>query len=175
MSLERPLAEHPYEKLPPVPSFTVTSDDFTDGQQLGKKFAADGDNVSPHLAWSGFPEETQSFVVTCFDPDAPTPSGFWHWSVVDLDSSVTSLPTGAGESDLTLPGATFHVRNDGSGYDYTGAAPPAGDRPHRYFFAVHALDVPTLGAEEDDSPTKVAFLSVFHTLARGLIVATYQQ
>lgn len=172
--LDRVEAQHPYEKLPAVPSFEVTSNDLSNGNTMPAQFTAEGGNTSPHLAWSGFPAETQGFVVSCFDPDAPTPSGFWHWSVVDLDSAVTSLEQGAGQSDLTLPGAAFHVRNDNSTFDYTGAAPPEGDRPHRYIFAVHALDVPTLGIEEEDSPTKVAFMSVFHTVARGLLTVNFQ-
>ncbi|WP_454295001.1 YbhB/YbcL family Raf kinase inhibitor-like protein [Salana multivorans] len=175
MDLQRPVPPPPYDQLPPVPSFEVTSRDLIDGAPLGDEFAAQGENTSPHLAWSGFPPETQSFVVSCFDPDAPTPAGYWHWTVVDVDGAVTELERGAGQSDLTLPGAAFHVRADGGDHAYEGAAPPPGDRPHRYVFAVHALDVDTLELEPETSPTAVAFNALFHTIARGTLTATYQR
>ncbi|MFC7406885.1 YbhB/YbcL family Raf kinase inhibitor-like protein [Georgenia alba] len=175
MNLDRPLAQDPYEKLPTVPSFALTSTDITDGAPLPVAHTQDGANTSPQLSWSGFPEETKGFVVTCFDPDAPTPSGFWHWTVVDLSADVTSLAQGEGESDLMLPGAAFHLRNDGGTHAYVGSAPPEGDRPHRYYFAVHALDTETLELGEDDSPTKCAFMTLFHTVARATLVATYQR
>lgn len=172
---QRPVAPDPYDQLPPVPSFTLTSSDLADGQPLPAEFTADGGNTSPQLSWSGFPAETQSFLVSCFDPDAPTPAGFWHWTVVDVSADTTELEQGWGQSDLMLPGASYHVRNDGGGHDYTGAAPPPGDRPHRYVFAVHALDVDTLDLDPDDSPTKVAFTALFHTIARATLTATFQR
>lgn len=170
----RPLAPAPYELLPPVPHFHVESVDFEDGEELPPQFSAPGENVSPGLSWSGFPPETKSFLVTCFDPDAPTPAGFWHWSAVDIPGDVTDLERGAGCPGLSLPVPAFHVRNDGGGRDYMGPYPPAGDRPHRYIFAVHALDVDSLGLSEEDSPTKVAFTALFHTLARATITGTFQ-
>lgn len=175
MGLERPVMVNPYDYLPPVPAFTVTSEDVTDGEQAAPRFVHDsvgGENVSPQLAWSGFPEGTQSFVVTCFDPDAPIPSGWWHWAVVDVPVSVTSLERGAGESDATLPGG-FHVRTDFGSASYGGCAPPPEDHPHRYFFVVHAVDVPTLGVEASVSPAVVGFNLAFHTLARAAIAPTY--
>lgn len=173
MSLERPVAPDPYDLLPQVPTFAVTSTDVADGQQLEELFVhpgVGGKNLSPQLAWSGFPAETRGFVVTCFDPDAPTGSGFWHWVVVNLPVSVTELPRGVDP----LPDGAFSIRSDYGDAGYGGAAPPPGDRPHRYVFAVHALDVDRLDVGSDATPAYVGFNLAFHTLARATIRPTYQ-
>ena len=172
MSLDRPVAPDPYDLLPSVPSFTVSSDDVHDGEPFGLIHAgawAGGENVSPHLAWSGFPAETKSFAITCYDPDAPTGSGFWHWSAVNIPVHVTSLASGA-----ELPDGAFSVRTDFGHDGYGGSAPPPGDRPHRYVFAVHAVDVEKLDVTPDVAPAVVGFNLNFHTLARATIRPTYQ-
>ncbi len=168
----------PYDYLPSVPSFTVTSEDVAHEEHMGDKqaynsFGMSGGNISPQLSWSGFPAETKGFAVTCYDPDAPTGSGFWHWLAIDIPASVTSLPEGAGAGDDKLPDGAFHVRNDYGTKDFGGAAPPAGDPPHRYVFAVHALDVEKLGIDSDVTPAIAGFNLRFHTIARGLLVPVY--
>ena len=171
----------PYDFMPPVPSFAVESNDVADGQQMSQAqvfdgFGMTGQNISPELRWHGFPTETQSFAVTCFDPDAPTGSGFWHMVLLDVPVSVTELRTGAASGDLAVPEGSFFVRNDYGVKAFGGAAPPQGDPPHRYVFAVHALDLPSLaaqGVDSDVSPAVAGFNLRFHTIARGMIIPVF--
>jgi Raf kinase inhibitor-like YbhB/YbcL family protein len=172
----------PYDFMPPVPSFTVESSDVAAGQQMSNAqvfdgFGMTGENISPELRWHGFPPETQSFAVTCFDPDAPTGSGFWHLVLLDVPASVTELPTGATSGDLSgLPPGSFCVRNDYGVKAFGGAAPPQGDPPHRYVFAVHALDLTSLasqGLDSDVTPAVAGFNLRFHTIARGSLIPVY--
>lgn len=177
MSLDRPVAPDPYALLPEVGSFAVASTDVSDGALMDKAQvhpSAGGKNISPRLAWSGAPDGTRGYVVTCFDPDAPIPGGFWHWIAVNLPADCTELPPDAGKDDDSLPGDAFHVRNDMSSRDYAGAAPPPGDQDHRYYFVVHAVDVDKLDVDEDASAAVVSFNLAFHTLARAVLTPVYR-
>ena len=174
MTLDRPVTPNPYDLLPAAPSFTVTSADVTEGAPLKDDQVADLGNTSPQLSWEGAPEGTKSYTVTCFDPDAPTPSGFWHWVLVDLPADVTSLDAGAGADGATLPGGAFMCRNDGGPKAFMGAAPPQGDQVHRYFFVVHAVEEETLGVDSDASPAVVSFNLAFKTAGRAILHGTYQ-
>jgi Raf kinase inhibitor-like YbhB/YbcL family protein len=171
---------NPYERLPQVASFELTSDDVGDGEQLPQRqvsgiFGAGGEDISPQLAWSGFPQSTRSFAVTCYDPDAPTASGFWHWAVVDIPGDVTELPGGVGdERGEQLPSGAFQLRNDGGMKRYIGAAPPPGHGRHHYYFVVHAVDIESLGIDRDATPAFLGFNLFSHTLGRAMIAPWYE-
>jgi Raf kinase inhibitor-like YbhB/YbcL family protein len=178
---DRPLSYDPYEHLPQVPAFTVTSSDLSHGEVMATPhvsgvMGAGGEDRSPQLSWSGFPEGTKSFAVTVYDPDAPTASGFWHWAVANIPASVTELPSGAGDKDRpSLPDGSVQLRNDGGFAGYIGAAPPSGHGPHRYFVVVHAVGAETLDVTADTTPAVLGFNLFFHTLARATLVVTYEE
>ncbi len=174
------MANNVYGSVPEVPELAVSSPDFADGArlpdaQVSAGALASGEDRSPALEWGPAPEGTRSFAVTCWDPDAPTGSGFWHWAVYNIPADVTSLPAGAGTpGSADLPKEARSVRNDGGVPGFVGAAPPVGHGEHRYIFAVHALDT-TLDLDEDVSPARLGFNMFGRTLARGLVTGTWNR
>ena len=170
---------NPYEFLPKLPSFTLTSESVIDGKPLSNDqvsgiMGAGGSDVSPQLSWSGFPEATRSFAVTMYDPDAPTGSGFWHWAVANLPATVTDLPAGAGDGS-GLPGDALILANDAGLKRFIGAAPPAGHGAHRYIIAVHAVGVEKLDLPAEATPAYLGFNLFGNAIARALIHGTYEQ
>lgn len=153
-------------------AFTVTSTGFHDGGALPDAQVYAKGNRSPQLSWSGAPEGTKSFAVTCYDPDAPTGSGFWHWTVANLPADTTELAEGA--SPAGLPRGAVEGRTDFGEPGYGGAAPPAGHGPHRYIFTVFAVDVDHLPVTPEDSGAKYGFNLHFHTLAKASITGVYE-
>ncbi len=171
------MTRNPYDDLPEVAGFDVRSNDVADGETLPRAqvsgiFGAGGEDVSPHLAWSGAPTGTQSFAVTVYDPDAPTASGFWHWAVYNIAADVSELPTGASGSDM--PDGAVELNHDGGGPGYLGAAPPPGHGPHHYYTVVHAVDVAKLDLPAGAAPAILGFNLFSHTLGRAIIVPVYE-
>lgn len=164
----------PYAPLKDLPAFPLTSTDLVDGAELAEAQRAPA-NVSPQLAWSELPAGTKSLAITCLDPDAPTGSGYWHWAVFNIPASLTELPTGAG-SDATLGGidGVVTLANDANMRAYYGANPPPNHAPHRYLFAVHAVDVETLDIDPDSTCTVLGFNLYFHSIARAILWGWYE-
>ena len=153
-------------------AFTLTSNDLVDGGALSDAQVYAKGNSSPYLAWSGAPEGTKSFAVHCYDPDAPTGSGFWHWTVANIPADVTELAAGA--SPDNLPKGAIEGRTDFGAPGFGGAAPPAGHGPHRYIFTVFAVDVNQLDVTADNSGAVFGFNLFFHTLAKASITGIYE-
>lgn len=157
-------------------ALTVSSTQFADGGTLPNSavyngFGLNGGNTSPDLSWSAGPPATKSYVVTCYDPDAPTTSGFWHWVMMDIPASRTSLPAGAGAPEHAPPGTVLGYTDYGSS-GFGGAAPPPGP-PHHYHFSVYALDVETLGLGPGTTGAMVMFCMNGHILDQGRITALF--
>ena len=140
--------------------FTLTSPDIKPGGTIGDEFVFNnfgctGQNVSPALSWKGAPAGTKGYVLTVYDPDAPTGSGFWHWVMYNIPASVTSLPQGAG-----APG-------------YGGPCPPKGDKPHRYIFTIYAVNTDKLDVPPNPTAAVVGFVTHYATLAKASFTARF--
>lgn len=163
-------------RLRTFPALELRSADFTDGGALpvtAWSSSRGGADRSPELSWGDPPAETKSFAVSCYDPDAPTGSGYWHWAVSDLPAGIRSLAAGAGDGEPgSLPAGALTLPNEVRLPRYLGAAPPAGTGVHRYVFVVDVLDVESLGLNGDETPAILGFHRHFHTLARGILTGT---
>ena len=156
--------------------FTLASADVKPGamlteQQVFNGFGCSGANISPQLSWKDPPAGTKSFVVTVFDPDAPTGRGWWHWVVYDISATARALPQGAGAgSGQNLPQGARQTANDFGGPGYGGPCPPPGS-PHRYVFTLYALDAASIGA--GGGPAEVAAGLKPHALAEASFTVSY--
>jgi len=159
--------------------FKLESPDIKANGTLDKKFEANvfgcgGENKSPALQWSGAPKDTKSFAVTVYDPDAPTGSGWWHWSVINIPANVTELKPDAGNaSNANLPQGARQVRIDYGVAAWGGACPPEGDKPHRYIFTVHALKTDKLEIPADATAALAGFMINANSIGKASFTAKY--
>jgi Raf kinase inhibitor-like YbhB/YbcL family protein len=162
----------------------ITSNSFKDGDYLPSEhilsadygFGCSGGNRSPHLRWEGAPPGTRSYALLCFDPDAPTGSGFWHWVVVNIPPQVTELSVDAGNpAGGKLPAGALQVRTDFGKPGYGGPCPPEGAHPHRYLFTIHAVSLDKLPVTSDTSAAVVGFYLNFNTLAKASLMGLFKR
>ncbi len=160
-----------------VQALELSSTDIASEKPLGSAqvyqgFGCTGGNVSPALSWSDVPVGTKSFAITAYDPDAPTGSGWWHWTAYDLPATLRSLPAGAGKAG-GLPSGAKQGRNDYGSNDFGGACPPQGDKPHRYIFTVFALKVDKLEVPADASAALIGYMLHANKLATASMTARF--
>lgn len=161
---------------PALAEMTLTSADFTDGgtlpdAQVLNGFGCSGPNTSPALAWSGAPEGTKSFLLTAYDPDAPTGSGWWHWTVANIPADVTGLAAGA--SPANLPAGAVEGRTDFGAPGFGGACPPEGGAPHHYVFTLYAMPEAALPLDANASGAMFGFYAQGMALEHAVLTATY--
>lgn len=159
--------------------FRLTSAEIKAGSMIDKKFefngfGCSGENKSPSLQWQGAPKDAKSFAVTVYDPDAPTGSGWWHWSVINIPADVTELKSDAGVvGGANLPKGAAHVRIDYGVAGWGGTCPPMGDKAHRYIFTVHALKVEKLDIPADATAALAGFMINANTINKASFTAKY--
>ncbi len=199
----------------------LSSNSFADGQRIPGDYSfctpdparhvCLGSNRNPQLAWSGAPEGAKSFVVICHDPDVPSKGDdvnqegrtvpaslprvdFFHWVLVDLPASLSSIAEGEFSSEVTPRGksgpaaahgarqgindytAWFAGDHDMSGdyYGYDGPCPPWNDEIiHHYVFTVYALDIERLPLEGRFGGAEVRAAMAGHILAQASLTGTY--
>jgi Raf kinase inhibitor-like YbhB/YbcL family protein len=153
-------------------SMTLVSSAFHHHGDIPAHYTCDGSNVSPPLAWSGAPANTQSFVLIVDDPDAPDPQApetVWvHWVICNLPPDCHALA----EAIAALPDGAFACGNDFQRTHYGGPCPPIGR--HRYFFKLYALDIllPPL-AHVGKQQVEQAMRG--HILSEAELIGTYQR
>ncbi|PKQ32423.1 MAG: YbhB/YbcL family Raf kinase inhibitor-like protein [Actinobacteria bacterium HGW-Actinobacteria-2] len=148
----------------------LSSTSITPGSYIAMTHAepgVGGQNISPELSWTPGPEGTASYTITCFDPDAPTGSGWWHWVVTDIPAEVTSLAEGA-----DLPDGARSWTNDYGYSGWGGPWPPPGPA-HHYEFRVFAVGVPRLDVPDDASCASARLTLSFNTLAEAGFTALF--
>lgn len=155
-------------------AFTLSSPSLNPAKPLENKFVfnsfgCQGENKSPELEWKNAPAGTKSFAVTVYDPDAPTGSGWWHWTAFNIPANVTKLPEGASGK---MPAGTVEGRTDFGKSGYGGACPPPGDKPHHYIFTVYAMKTDKLDLNAESPGAMVGF-NTRSALAKSSITVTY--
>jgi len=150
-------------------AFKLTIAAFPEGGAIPKLHTCEGADVSPSLEWSGQPADTRSFALIVDDPDAP--GGDWnHWLLFDLPASVQALPQGY------KPGAPgTSGKNDFGHPGYGGPCPPRGHGPHRYFFKLYALGVPSLGLKAGAKRAEIDRAMRGHILAETQYMGRYER
>jgi len=156
-------------------SFTLQSDDL-EGQLTKKQefngFGCSGKNMSPELHWKDAPKGTKSFAITVYDPDAPTGSGWWHWLVVNLPKSTTTVSSDA-SAQSKLPKGAVETMTDYGSASFGGACPPKGDKDHAYVFTVYALDVEKLEVDAKSDSALVGYMINQHVIEKATMMSYY--
>lgn len=161
-----------------VEPVVLSSPAFADGGRIPERFTADGEGLSPPLAWSRLPEGTAALALMVEDADSPSPSPIVHAIAWDIDPASGSLPEGAivgrvgdGETGGAQPetGRNSYLRRG-----WLPPDPPPGHGTHHYVFQLFALSsLPELEA----APGRSALLDEIGSrlIGAGVLTGLYSR
>lgn len=163
--------------LSSVEAFSLKSKSLVDKEFVPQKhvfngFGCEGENLSPALEWTDPPKGTKSFAITLFDPDAPTGSGWWHWTVANIPAHVFELKEGA--SNKKMPENAVEGRSDYGKPGYGGPCPPKGET-HRYIFTVYALKTEKLDLTKQSPGAQFGFFIHQNFLEKASLTIKYRR
>ena len=156
--------DNPSKELPEAPAkMRLASTAFDDGGTIPKRFTCSGEDVSPPLGVGDPPARTRELALVVEDPDADR---FVHWSVLRIAPDTTLIDAGK------VPAGAVQTENGFGDKRWGGPCPPEDDEPHRYVFAIYALDA-RLGLGADASADEVRDALADHALARGTLTGRF--
>ncbi len=153
--------------------FRLVSPAFENNARIPSKYTCDGSDVSPPLEWQNPPAGVKSYALIMYDPDAPAGT-FIHWVLYDIPASRNSLPEAVPRQER-IEGVGVQGVNDFGYTGYGGPCPPPGHGEHRYFFALHALSVETLGLSPGASADNVLEAMKGKVLGYAILVGRYSR
>lgn len=160
------------------PKFSISSDDIKAGSIIKIKHVFDGfgcvgDNISPQISWQNPPQETKSFALSVYDPDAPTGSGWWHWIVLNIDADKRQLKQNFGAINDFSSNKVNQIKNDYGTYSFGGPCPPIGDKPHRYIFTIYALKTDKIEINKNASAALAGYMINANSIAKASFSAFF--
>lgn len=146
----------------------VESPAFGDGQSIPPRYTADGEGVSPELAWRGVPPQARCVALMIEDPDAPMQQPLVHAIAPRLPRE-GALAAGALSGDGVATGRNSYLK-----HGYLPPDPPTGHGPHRYAFEMFALSADPPEVERMGRGEFVDWIRA-HVLAKGCLIGTYER
>jgi phosphatidylethanolamine-binding protein (PEBP) family uncharacterized protein len=150
------------------PPMTLTSPVFQHGGTIPNRYAhrpwshgyppTQEYPPSPPLEWTNAPDSTRCFALILYDADKPAGRRYGvPWLVLNLPGDTRYLPERA----------SSHGADAGSGQGSYMGIPLANERPHRFVFALYALDAPVSCTFLPTGPVELEEAAAGHILAKA--------
>ena len=94
--------------------------------------------------------------------------------MIDIPAGATELRKNTGKTDRSnLPKGAVRIATDFGSPGWGGPCPPAGDKPHRYNFTLHALKIEKLNVPKDAKASLVGFMVNANSIAKATLTGKY--
>ncbi len=147
-------------------SMNISSKEFQNGDPIPAKFTCQGENINPELKIDGVPAEAKSLALIMDDPDATGGVTWVHWLLWNINPQTAYIGENA------VPEGVIEGKTSFNTTGYGGPCPPAGGKPHRYFFKLYALDA-ALDLKTSATKADMEKAMAGHIIAETQLMGTY--